>query len=596
VAYVIPEHEKLVHNVCEPGLFGDIATQNIMAVLVRGMHKWHEYLCGALEFGAAWPDCPTAPEKANMKTSCWRLPGLGVVPFHAGMFEMGKQAAQGLFNSVPEPLPDFRAYEMSSVRDAIQHEHASPLLPLHLPQGHIALTSNRQFRAKMVQQALEWHCKASYLIHRGLHLRYLPKSTHKPHEQETLRIKRKQLVMTGLAFAGKILHMIGDSFSMSHARRKLEPTSSRAVYLSAEKRALDHKPATDADLEIMRKAQIEFAYTMDDVDWGKHKAWDTVSKSDRASPDSDKRVMLALAHVATRHVLGTLSPLFDGLSDKVPSASLMEKAQESGDEECAEAVHGAIPREGWLTWGTSCKCPRGTVVTGDHKACKDSWRKFRAASLKGKGCKCEDQGWSGVCFAILQNWTHTNVEDDCSMRGGMKCHDDADQHICLPSPCQGQEGFVMKNRIHCEGDVANWPTEAGQTEKSRTDLGHVLCNDIFNFEDLDGGAGGSSADVGRNGNASNWRAELPADEETREKVATKLKDIIDGVEALRMKGHTMSDKKIPFRYPGPNDIDICERVEEVQCRELLKEDKVQFAMLEHLEEEDGVDLGEDSMF
>jgi len=57
---------------------------------------------------------------------------------------------------------------------------------------------------------------------------------------------------------------------------------------------------------------------------------------------------------------------------------------------CGSAVTGATEREGgsWLFSSTSCKCPRGTEMTGPSPKCQGAGRRFSPDSMRGMGCTC----------------------------------------------------------------------------------------------------------------------------------------------------------------------------------------------------------------
>lgn len=57
---------------------------------------------------------------------------------------------------------------------------------------------------------------------------------------------------------------------------------------------------------------------------------------------------------------------------------------------CDRAVAGAVERDSssWLWSYDTCKCPRGTKLTGQSPECQRADRRFRPERMRGKGCTC----------------------------------------------------------------------------------------------------------------------------------------------------------------------------------------------------------------
>lgn len=459
--FLITVHEKFLDDLCKADVFGDAATRSKLDSLFSGKKAWSESFCSALKLGVAWPDCPTTPEKSNLEIGCIKLPSGSLVPTHQGMKEMGFQAVQGKFGFVPEVQDDFHAYTIRTARQAIQHEHFSPLPPLHLTDGrHVALVSNRQFRSKMVKQTFEWHCKASAFITHGLNVTTQAESESSPKEPQKATSANTNALEVGLMYLGKIFHMVTDSYSMSHARRNLKECtaesscpSEREAYVSAAQHVISGKEITTEGLKLLSAASVKFAFTMDDVDWASHAKWDGVTEDDDKEPYSDKMIMRDLAYLSVSQLLQMVRPLFE------PPSKGRRVEKDSGS-------------------------------TGDL---------------------------SGVQQRRLQ----------------------------------------LSDRL-----------ESPNIKASRLVLGRALCNQIMKFENISAGAGGSSPDVGRNGDRSNWQAVIPADGETKDLVAQKFKSTLETVDEARHAGNIMTDSRYVWSYPLPEDEDFCSQIEQFTCGDL----------------------------
>eukprot|EP00427_Karlodinium_veneficum_P007508 CAMPEP_0169091502 /NCGR_PEP_ID=MMETSP1015-20121227/16396_1 /TAXON_ID=342587 /ORGANISM="Karlodinium micrum, Strain CCMP2283" /LENGTH=605 /DNA_ID=CAMNT_0009151997 /DNA_START=42 /DNA_END=1860 /DNA_ORIENTATION=- len=157
--------------------------------------------------GVAWPDCPLKGD-IGFGGSCVKG-----APLHDGFYEMAIQALHGeagkmMWSSTtgieaPNGL-EFIFHTMSSIRLAIQHHHASPWLPIHKnyldkQQHHLAIHTNGNYAARSYSK--HWSGLAKVIISTDYGL---SKKISRPRD------------------LGKIFHIVQDSFSESHALRKMK--------------------------------------------------------------------------------------------------------------------------------------------------------------------------------------------------------------------------------------------------------------------------------------------------------------------------------------------------------------------------------------
>lgn len=416
--FLVKTHQDCTRNACSAPIFlapGSDAANALPSVLGQ---EWRNEVCDELARGVIWPDCPTTPEQMSIGNSCM----LGV-PFHDGMQQMLWQAVVGKFGAVPEwgPNKAFQAYTVNVLRQSVQHQHASPLLPLHLDDGrHVAVITNGQLRSKVVQQAMQWQCKSMVAFDQADSL---------PGSRELSDKTR-----VGLLFFGKIIHMVQDSFSLSHCQR------SDAQIQNGKIAAMAGLPTAE-QLELLKGSPIKKFYSMDDVDWNKH-----ASKDKPDTPDG--KAFLDLANVATSRVLTVLDDMLQHIN-------------------LARKTETTAPKGG----------PGGPG---------GPWKKQALRQFEGPG-------------------------------------------------------------LHA--------------------LGRILCEEVFRIDNSSAGAGGSSKDIGRNGDASDWIPEVAADDDTRKLVSDHLKTLLSDIQDMNSKGKLPLDKDIPFQYPSLED-DICAKLApQLSCSE-----------------------------
>eukprot|EP00928_Gymnodinium_smaydae_P016888 TRINITY_DN16401_c0_g1_i1.p1 TRINITY_DN16401_c0_g1~~TRINITY_DN16401_c0_g1_i1.p1 ORF type:complete len:449 (+),score=44.56 TRINITY_DN16401_c0_g1_i1:79-1425(+) len=248
--------------------------------------SWKKQMCDSILGGMLWPDCLTSFDAGGLQSAC-----VAGVPFNIGMLEMVKQGAahevQSRLSFFGTDKP-FKAHTMSTWRQAVQHMHGSPFLPLHLDDGrHIALVSQRQLRSKMIIEAFAWQCRS------------LSRFSKAVRSNDTMA--KKQLVKDALFIFGKNLHPITDTFSISHVRRKFRR---RDYHLTnkIKEAYVNGKPVPPQAIAVLRNSKIKKFLSMDDVEWTQHGRFD---KGDDTL-DVEATAMINLAHLAVSKTLEVL--------------------------------------------------------------------------------------------------------------------------------------------------------------------------------------------------------------------------------------------------------------------------------------------------
>lgn len=160
------------------------------------------------------------------------------------------------------------------------------------------------------------------------------------------------------------------------------------------------------------------------------------------------------------------------------------------------------------------------------------------------------------------------------------CANSFGEDICLPKPCEGQQGIppVCDGRSHfcffgssvtCPGSSQVW--EGSLTEhlqqRSLWELGMLLCDEIFLFDFLDDGAGGSSVErgygssdqAGSNGELSAWGFTTNESDSDQALSRSNFRRYVSQVNSARRTGSVPLDQELPFTYP-PTYVDICENI------------------------------------
>mmetsp|Transcript_17695 Transcript_17695/g.41029 ORF Transcript_17695/g.41029 Transcript_17695/m.41029 type:complete len:589 (-) Transcript_17695:105-1871(-) len=90
-------------------------------------------------------------------------------------------------------------------------------------------------------------------------------------------------------------------------------------------------------------------------------------------------------------------------------------------------------------------------------------------------------------------------------------------------------------------------------------LGKVLCDTVWRFQDESQGAGGSLKELGLNGDNSTWTPEVAADKHMQQRVSDELRTLVQAINEKRQLGKLALDPGIEFRYPAVTE-DYCKNI------------------------------------